>query len=76
MRQYTNSVARFLRRFQYIYTVDLEQGSERIRSHLKTEKRIAAILDAHPSGTREGGTTAKRLEPNYILILGMHPTNW
>ena len=48
MHQYTRSLARYLRRFQFIYTVDLEEGPEWMRSHPKTEKRIAALMDRAP----------------------------
>ena len=44
MHRYTRSLARYLRRFQFIYTVDLESGPEWLRTHPSTERRIEALL--------------------------------
>jgi len=44
MHRYTRSLARYLRRFQFIYTVDLESGPEWLRTHPSTERRIETLL--------------------------------
>ena len=56
MREYSRYLARYLRRFQFIYTVDLEQGPAWLRTHPSTEDRVAKLL------THEGSTTYRTLE--------------
>ena len=56
MQEYSRYLARYLRRFQFIYTVDLEQGPAWLRTHPSTEDRVAKLL------AYEGATTHQTSE--------------
>jgi predicted Zn-dependent protease len=74
MQANTRYLARYLRRFQFIYTVNLEEGPAWLRTHPSTDDRVAKLLAyegttaQQPAEMAEHRPTIQRRKPGVTHI--------